>query len=311
MILKKVTVDGKETYVPIDMAQALRCKATEALIFTDEDEKDALADLEEKLMDVRDLLGSIDPKTSKSRQELEEARQELSQIMDELGDIQTMEPLEGVMDRLDELEDHLSDLEDEVEDELEDEQERPDLGSQIHIRINGKDFGKRIKTAFGDLFGKRSDPKLSKLIGALPFMDKADLHELVDKLLAGDPACKDRLQVVFLENYRVSLAEKLMPASELSEQISTAGKEASGTGNMKFMMNGALTVGTLDGANVEMHRVLGDENMFLFGLKTEEVAETRRNGYNPYRIYSRDGQFLCLSRAEGGTLTSIKNFFGA
>lgn len=191
MILKKVTVDGKETYVPIDMAQALRCKATEALIFTDEDEKDALADLEEKLMDVRDLLGSIDPKTSKSRQELEEARQELSQIMDELGDIQTMEPLEGVMDRLDELEDHLSDLEDEVEDELEDEQERPDLGSQIHIRINGKDFGKRIKTAFGDLFGKRSDPKLSKLIGALPFMDKADLHELVDKLLAGDPACKD------------------------------------------------------------------------------------------------------------------------
>ena len=191
MILKKVNVDGKETYVPIDMAQALRCKATEALIFTDEDEKDALADLEEKLMDVRDLLGSIDPKTSKSRQELEEARQELSQIMDELGDIQTMEPLEGVMDRLDELEDHLSDLEDEVEDELEDEQERPDLGSQIHIRINGKDFGKRIKTAFGDLFGKRSDPKLSKLIGALPFMDKADLHELVDKLLAGDPACKD------------------------------------------------------------------------------------------------------------------------
>ncbi len=191
MILKKVTVDGKETYVPIDMAQALRCKAAEALIFTDEDEKDALADLEEKLMDVRDLLGSIDPKTSKSRQELEEARQELSQIMDELGDIQTMEPLEGVMDRLDELEDHLSDLEDEVEDELEDEQERPDLGSQIHIRINGKDFGKRIKTAFGDLFGKRSDPKLSKLIGALPFMDKADLHELVDKLLAGDPACKD------------------------------------------------------------------------------------------------------------------------
>ena len=110
----------------------------------------------------------------------------------------------------------------------------------------------------------------------------------VADMIAKDPICKDRLQVVFLENYRVSLAEQLMPASEVSQQISTAGKEASGTGNMKFMMNGALTVGTLDGANVEMHRVLGDENMFLFGLKTEEVAETRRNGYNPYRIYSRD-----------------------
>ena len=110
----------------------------------------------------------------------------------------------------------------------------------------------------------------------------------VADMIAKDPVCKDRLQVVFLENYRVSLAEKLMPASELSEQISTAGKEASGTGNMKFMMNGALTIGTLDGANVEMHRQLGDENMFLFGLKADEVTELKLKGYSPYEYCLRD-----------------------
>ena len=113
------------------------------------------------------------------------------------------------------------------------------------------------------------------------------INSLADDI-SHDPRCRGKLQVVFLENYRVSLAEHLMPASEVSQQISTAGKEASGTGNMKFMMNGALTVGTLDGANVEMHEVLGDENMFLFGLHADEVARLKAQGYAPQRLCERD-----------------------
>ena len=109
-------------------------------------------------------------------------------------------------------------------------------------------------------------------------------------LINNDKDIKDKIKVVFLENYSVSLAEIIMPASDVSEQISIAGKEASGTGNMKFMINGAVTIGTMDGANVEIHERVGDENMFIFGLRANEVEKLYEEGYNPTTYYTQDSR---------------------
>ena len=107
-------------------------------------------------------------------------------------------------------------------------------------------------------------------------------------MIDSDPRTSERLKLVFLPDYGVGLAEALMPAADLSQQISTAGTEASGSGNMKFALNGALTIGTWDGANIEMAKAMGEDNIFVFGLRADAVEALKAEGYEPSRYIQRD-----------------------
>nr|WP_295080611.1 glycogen/starch/alpha-glucan phosphorylase [uncultured Roseateles sp.] len=129
----------------------------------------------------------------------------------------------------------------------------------------------------------------------------------VGRVINSDPRVGDKLKLVFLPNYGVSLAEIIIPAADLSEQISTAGTEASGTGNMKFALNGALTIGTWDGANIEMAQAMGVENMFVFGLRTEAVAQLKQQGYEPRNYVESNAQLKAVIEAIAGGTFSFGN----
>ncbi|MDY0307394.1 MAG: glycogen/starch/alpha-glucan phosphorylase, partial [Desulfovibrionaceae bacterium] len=151
------------------------------------------------------------------------------------------------------------------------------------------------------IFGGKAAPgyRVAKLIIKL-------INSVAERVNA-EPAAQELLKVVFLPNYCVSTAERIIPGADISEQISLAGTEASGTSNMKFALNGALTVGTLDGANVEIREAVGPENFFHFGLDAVEVSEVKARGHNPWEHYSRDPELKrAIDMIAGGHFSPLE-----
>jgi starch phosphorylase len=157
----------------------------------------------------------------------------------------------------------------------------------VHLYLRLKDGDDRGQVPRAVLIGGKAAPGYFMAKRIITLVCK------VAEMVNGDRRLGERLRVAFLPNYRVSAMEVIAPATDLSEQISTAGKEASGTGNMKFMMNGAVTIGTLDGANIEIREEVGDENFFLFGLTATQVDETRRH-YDPEAIIRQDADLAAV-----------------
>jgi starch phosphorylase len=166
-------------------------------------------------------------------------------------------------------------------------------------------LGNRIKAGVDETFVPRTVLLAGK---AAPGYHHAKLTiklaNAVAEWIDSDPEVARRLKLVFLADYGVSLAEYIIPAAELSEQISTAGMEASGTGNMKFALNGALTIGTLDGANVEIREEVGDENVFIFGMTADQVEARRSSGYDPWQCYHGDPELRTALDQIAGNLFS-------
>jgi glycogen phosphorylase len=194
-----------------------------------------------------------------------------------------------------------------------------DLDSMFDVQVKRMHEYKRqllaILRVASEVLRMKEDPSYDPYPRSVLFGGKAApgyaMAKLVIKLVNAvgdvanrDPDVRGRIRVAFLRNYRVSLAERIFPAADLSEQISTAGKEASGTGNMKFALNGALTIGTLDGANVEIREEVGPENFFLFGLTVEEVSALRRRGYDPREHYRADPRLRRVLDALAGGMFS-------